>query len=87
MYAVEPSPLYRKQYRKLLQRDRVLAISIAKKIAHIATYPEHYKPLRASMKGFRRAHFGSYVLIFRFRNETVELIALEHHDDAYMQYG
>jgi len=61
----------------------VLGAAIDKKILQIAEYPQHFKPLRGKMKGLRRVHFGSYILIFKIEKDVVILVALDHHDFAY----
>jgi mRNA-degrading endonuclease RelE of RelBE toxin-antitoxin system len=37
------------------------------------------------MKGLRRVHFGSYVLVFSIdeKNKTVVLEDFDHHDEIY----
>ena len=81
------SSAFRKAREKLARKNPVLLSAIEKKIWHIATYPSHYKPLRYDHKGLRRVHFGSYVLIYRLRRDTVELVTIDHHDDAYHRSG
>ncbi len=33
--------------------------------------------------GYQRIHFGSFVLIYKIEADTVRIIALDHHDNAY----
>jgi mRNA interferase RelE/StbE/toxin YoeB len=82
-YSVIRSKSFDKTIERLWRKNPVLAHAIKEKINQIAEYPEHFKPLRNERKGLRRVHFGSHVLIYRFRDESVELIALDHHDVAY----
>ncbi|MBI4141128.1 type II toxin-antitoxin system RelE/ParE family toxin [Candidatus Woesearchaeota archaeon] len=35
------------------------------------------------LAGYRRIHFGSLVLIYAIESETVKIISLDHHDNAY----
>lgn len=53
------------------------------KIEEILENPEHYKPLRGKMKGLRRAHVGSFVIIFKIEDDVVKFVAFKHHNDAY----
>jgi len=72
-----------KSLKKLGKKNPVLQRQIIKKIREILKNPEHYKPLRAELKGFRRVHFGSFVLIYTIEKETTYFISLDHHDKAY----
>ena len=56
-----------------------------KKISGIVDNPQHYKPLRTALKGKRRAHVGSFVIIFAIDEENKEVVFLEfdHHDRVY----
>lgn len=35
------------------------------------------------MKGLRRAHVGSFVIIFKIEGEYVRFVTFKHHDEAY----
>lgn len=74
---------FTKAFSKLERRNPVMRSAIAKKLAEIIEQPEHYKPLRGELHGFRRVHFGSYVLKFKVTSDSVLVLELEHHDDAY----
>ncbi len=83
MYKVVYSSNFKKAHEKLHKKNFILAQSIHKKIEEIAEYPEHFKPLKNDLKGYRRVHFGSYVLLYRFKDGVVELMDIDHHDFAY----
>ena len=83
MYRLSPSIEYEKSFHKISKKNPLLAIAIQKKVNEIVLSPEHYKPLRNEFKGYRRVHFGSYVLIYRIKDDVVELITIDHHDFAY----
>jgi mRNA-degrading endonuclease RelE of RelBE toxin-antitoxin system len=85
MYPVEYLPNFQREFSRLWSRNPVLAQAIENKILRIREHPEHFKPLRGPLKGLRRVHFGSYVLLYRFFDGVVYLVALDHHDDAYDQ--
>jgi len=56
-----------------------------KKLIELTEDPHRFKPLSNVMKGFRRVHFGSFVLIFRIDEERMAIILedYEHHDTVY----
>lgn len=68
---------------KLKKKDKALFHQIQKKLIELIDNPEHYKPLRNVLAGFRRIHFGSFVLIYKVEGETIRIISLDHHDGAY----
>ena len=83
MYVIEFSEEFERSMKKLKKKDSVLFKQIHKKLIELVNNPEHYKPLRNVLAGFRRIHFGSFVLIYTIENETVRIISLDHHNDAY----
>ncbi len=50
--------------KKLKNKDPELFRRLKSKVKEIVENPEHYKPLKGEMKGLRRAHVGSFVIIF-----------------------
>jgi len=70
---------------KLKKKDNSLYLRIIHKIIEISKNPELGKPLRNVLKGKRRVHIGSFVLIYLIdkKNETVTFLEFEHHDKAY----
>jgi len=83
VYVIEFSEEFERSMKKLKKKDSVLFKQIHKKLIELVNNPEHYKPLRNVLAGFRRIHFGSFVLIYTIENETVRIISLDHHNDAY----
>ena len=69
--------------KKLKKKDKVMFKRILKKVTEIIEHPEHFKPLRNVLAGFRRIQFGSFVLVYTLENDIVRIIALDHHDKAY----
>ncbi len=55
------------------------------KMKEISENPEHYKPLGNVLKGKRRAHVGSFVIIFSFDGSrgAVTFLEFDHHDNVY----
>ena len=83
-YLLEVAEELNKQFAKLAKRDKVLFASLTKKVQEIRENPQHFKPLRAPLQNRRRVHVGgSFVLIFSVDEDTVRLLAFEHHDNAY----
>ena len=82
-YSIEFSREFEKSIKKLKKKDKVLFEQIQKKLIELVQNPEHYKPLRNVFAGFRRIHFGSFVLIYKIEDDVVRVISLEHHDKAY----
>ncbi|MBF0508148.1 MAG: type II toxin-antitoxin system RelE/ParE family toxin [Deltaproteobacteria bacterium] len=79
---------YAEDFKKDLKKIKAhfdLQERLKDKIDEILENPHHYKPLRNVLKNRRRAHLGSFVLIFEI-DETKNKItfhALRHHDEAY----
>ena len=82
-YNFEFSQEFKKSIKKLKKKDKILFTQIQNKLLDIIENPEHYKPLRNSLAGYRRIHFGSFVLIYKIENNLVKIISLDHHDKAY----
>jgi len=82
-YRIEFSASFEKSMKKLKKKDRVLFDQIQKKLIDLVQTPDHYKPLRNVLAGYRRIHFGSFVLIFTIEGEVVRIISLDHHDSSY----
>ena len=46
--------------------------------------PEVYgKPLRKSLKGYRRLRVGDYRVVYKIRGKTVKILAIQHRSVAY----
>jgi len=82
-YEVEFSEEFERSFEKLKKKDKVLFDRIRKKLAELIHNPEHYKPLRNILAGFRRIQFGSFVLIYKIDDNIIRIISLDHHDKAY----
>lgn len=73
------------QIRKTCKRDHALCIEIKKKLRQINENPFIGKPLRNVLKGIRRVHVGSFVLLYQFEKDLnrIRIISFSHHDVAY----
>ena len=85
MYQIEVSDLADRKFHKIAKKNRVLFEAIDKKIEEIKRNPEHFKPLRYSMKNVRSVHFGHFVLAFEIDHQKgiVKILDFDHHDKIY----
>ena len=72
-----------KSMKKLKKKNLKMAERIIKKLDEIIDNPQKFKPLRNKLAGYRRIHFGSFVLIFTIKEDEVIIISIDHHDKAY----
>ncbi|MEK7562912.1 MAG: type II toxin-antitoxin system RelE/ParE family toxin [Patescibacteria group bacterium] len=50
----------------------------------MTTHPEIFgKPLRRSLKGYRRLRVGEYRVVFRIEQETIKILAIGHRSTVY----
>ena len=82
-YIVEFSSQFEKSMKKLEKKDKTLFIQIQKKLIDIVQDPGHYKSLKNVLAGYRRIHFGPFVLVFKIEGNVVRILSLDHHDKAY----
>ncbi|HWR63899.1 MAG TPA: type II toxin-antitoxin system mRNA interferase toxin, RelE/StbE family [Candidatus Thermoplasmatota archaeon] len=83
VYQIEFSVQFEKSMKKLKKKDKVLFEQIQKKLIDLVQNPDHYKPLKNILAGYRRIHFGSFVLIYKIEKDLVKIISLDHHDQSY----
>jgi YafQ family addiction module toxin component len=85
MYAIINSPKIDEIFKKLAKKDPNKLKSIAKKLEEVIQNPRRFKPLSNKMRGFRRIHFGSFVLTYSIdeQKRTVTLEDYDHHDNIY----
>ena len=76
-----------RELAKLEKKDMVLYKQVKNKINEIINRLDidHYKNLRHDLKEYKRAHIGSFVLIFKYdkRNDFVYFTDFDHHDKIY----
>ena len=52
--------------------------------AKLMTRPEVYsRPLRRSLKGYRKLRVGYYRIIFRIEEKTVKIFVIQHRSTVY----
>ena len=85
MYSLEIRGHVDKAFQKIAKKDSIQHSAIEKKVKQILEEPHHFKPLSAVMKGKRRAHIGSFVLVFSIdeSRKTVIFEDYDHHDNVY----
>ena len=83
VYQIEFSVQFERSMKKLKKKDKVLFEQIQKKLIDLVQNPDHYKPLKNILAGYRRIHFGSFVLIYKIGGDIVRIISLDHHDQSY----
>ena len=81
------TPSLSKQLGKLVKKDRILALSIRKKIIQIIKssriFLDHLKNLKGDLSHLKRIHVGSFVLIFKVEDDIIIFDKFRHHDKAY----
>ena len=83
VYQIEFSVQFEKSMKKLKKKDKVLFEQIQKKLIDLVQNPDHYKPLKNILAGYRRIHFDSFVLIYKIERDIVRIISLDYHDQSY----
>jgi len=85
MYSIENSPKIDLIFKKLAKKNPKQLETIARKLPEIVENPHRFKPLGNIMKGFRRVHFGHYILTFSIdeKNKIVTLEDYDHHDNIF----
>lgn len=82
-YTIEFSSTFEKSMKKLKKKDKVMYDQIQKKLIDLVENPDHFKPLRNILAGYKRIHFRSYVLIFKIEGDIIRIISVDHHDKSY----
>jgi mRNA-degrading endonuclease RelE of RelBE toxin-antitoxin system len=85
MYQIEVSELADNKFYKIAKKNKSLFEAINKKIEEIKRNPEHFKPLKYSMKNRRSVHFGHFVMTFEidYHMGVVKILDFDHHDKIY----
>ena len=54
--------------------------------AKLIFHPEQFgKPLRRSLKGYRKLRVGDYRVIFRIEKSTIKIFAIQHRSIIYQR--
>jgi len=77
----------KKKLSTLKRKDKTTYNTVKKKITQISSSDkqsiQHFKNLRRPMNEFKRVHLGSFVLIFKLKDNTLIFEEFEHHDKIY----
>ncbi len=84
-FGIEVSKDFSKTLEKLGRKDKKTLEATLSKMNEISTQPEHYKPLRGPLKGYWRAHVGSFVVLYSIDKNSCKVVfeKFDHHDSAY----
>ena len=84
-YKIIAHPRVQKELQKIFKKDKVRYSHLKKRLEILSDNPEMGKPLRNILKGKRRIHIGSFVIIYEIdiENGSITLLEFEHHDNAY----
>lgn len=89
MFDFDYSQEFKKQLTALLKRNKPLADALKKKMNEVISRDsesiDFYKNLNAPLNEYKRAHVGSFVLVFKvYRDKNlVRFSSFTHHDEAY----
>ena len=82
---------YKIEYHELVVKEDISSLSEEWKIRikesienKPTTHPEIYgKPLRYSLRGYRKLRVGDYRIVFRVQKNIVKIFAIKHREDVY----
>ncbi len=72
--------------KKLKNKKPDVFKSLGKKIERVVREPILGKPLRNTLRNYRRVHMDPFVLIYEISMLEVRLIDFDHHDKIYKKY-
>lgn len=79
------------RYHELVMREDIPALAEDQRVRvrraieeRLATSPDLYgKPLRRSLKGYRKLRVGDWRVIFRIENKSVKILIIQHRSRVY----
>ncbi len=85
--------MFKLSYHPLVVRDDIPKLSeewkqkIRSAIERrLSAYPDFYgKPLRRSLKGYRKLRVGDYRVIFKIEQNNVKILIIQHRSVVYSQ--
>jgi YafQ family addiction module toxin component len=77
---------FKKILEKISKKDKLGLKKIEDQIYKIISNPFIGKPLRNIMKNYRRVHIGSFVLVYKIKDEEITFLDFDHHDRIYRKY-
>jgi addiction module RelE/StbE family toxin len=82
-YSPQSSPLFDKNFKRLTKKNAVLKERTLKKIRDILQNPDIGETLTQNLAGYRSAHVGNWVIIYKIIIAEVWFVNFDHHDYAY----
>ncbi len=82
------------QYHQQVVREDIPALPKKERVRiqraieeKLTTHPEVFgKPLRRSLKGYRRLRVGDYRVIFRIEQTSIKIFLIAHRSVVYEEY-
>jgi len=82
------APRYKSAVARIKRKKPDLLLSLERGITKLLRNPELGKPLRHTLRNYRRIHIeGSFVLLYEIKQNEVRLIDFDHHDRIYKKYS
>ena len=85
-YRLALSPQFEDILKSLKRKKPSLLRDLDRAIAKVFREPMFGKPLRRSMRNYRRVHIGSFVLVYEVYAYEIRLLDFDHHDRIYKRY-
>lgn len=82
-YSPQSSPLFDKNFKRLTKKNPVLKERTLKKIREILQNPDIGETLTQNLAGYRSAHVGNWVIIYKIIVAEVWFVNFDNHDYAY----
>lgn len=85
-YRLALAPQFEAILKYLKRKKPGLLRDLDRAIAKVFREPMFGKPLRHSMRNYRRVHIGSFVLVYEVYAYEIRLLDFDHHDRIYKKY-
>ena len=85
-YTLVVPPEFEAILKKLKRKKPGILALLVKKIDNVVNSPILGKPLRNTLRNYRRVHIDPFVLIYEIHLMEVRLIDFDHHDKIYKKY-
>jgi len=82
-YKFSFTDVFGKAIKRIKKKDKILHSRVVKQVDKIIDDPFLGKPLKNILKNQRRVHVGSFVLIYRIRENEIKFLEFDHHDKIY----
>jgi addiction module RelE/StbE family toxin len=82
-YSPQSSPLFDKNFKRLIKKNPVLKERTLKKVREILQDPEIGETLTQNLAGYRSVHVGNWVIIYKIVVTEIWFVNFDHHNYAY----